>query len=464
MKNMTLETVARCTGGQLFLPEGKAADPQQKARMMAAEIQGVVIDNRQVEPGYLFVPMKGSRVDGHSFIENALERGALGVLSAHPLERAVGPYILVEDTAVALKALAAYYRSTLDTYIIGIVGSVGKTSTKEMVSSVLEQHFRVLKTQGNLNNEIGLPLTLCRIRQEHQVAVVEMGISDFGEMDRLGAMAKPDMVIMTNIGLCHLENLGTRDGILKAKSEVFAHMPQDGILILNGDDDKLQKADTQGKKVITYGLAQEAFHAAEVESRLTEVEALLCTPDWQQKIRIPIPGEHNVYNALAAAAAATTLGLTQQEITAGIEHSETILGRNHFISCHGITVIDDCYNANPVSMKASLEVLSHAAGRKIAVLGDMGELGEQEKQLHYQVGEIAADDGIDLLFTAGPLAKEMARAFADRGRAGDVFSFADRDEMTEALLKEQKKGDTILVKASHFMDFTRVVEALTAGE
>jgi UDP-N-acetylmuramoyl-tripeptide--D-alanyl-D-alanine ligase len=330
-----------------------------------------------------------------------------------------------------------------------------------MVASVLGQHFSVLKTQGNFNNEIGLPLTLFRIREEHQVAVVEMGISDFGEMDRLGAIAKPDMVIMTNIGLCHLENLKTRDGILKAKTEVFAHMPSNGVIVLNGDDDKLCLADTQGKKTVYYGLEQQEFFASDIVSEWNGVEATIHTPTWQQRVRIPIPGEHNVYNALAATVAGFELGLEQNEIVDGIQNAETIDGRNHFISHNDITVIDDCYNANPVSMEASLEVLSHGAGRKIAVLGDMGELGANEKELHYQVGQAVVKYHIDLLFTAGSLAKEIGRAVTDAGGATRVFAFDTKEEMTEALLQEQKKGDTILVKASHFMDFAKVVEQIT---
>lgn len=216
MRNMTLEKIAQALGGRLYGAEGSDLSDR--------EVQGVVIDNRQVEKDYLFIPIRGARVDGHSFIGDAFAKGVLGVLSDHVLEDAAGPYIVVKDTEQALKDLAAYYREQIDAYVIGIIGSVGKTSTKEMVASVLGQHFSVLKTQGNFNNEIGLPLTLFCIRPSHQVAVVEMGISDFGEMDRLGAMARPDMVIMTNIGQCHLENLKTRDGILKAKTEVFAHM------------------------------------------------------------------------------------------------------------------------------------------------------------------------------------------------------------------------------------------------
>ena len=453
MKHMTLQNIARAVSGQLFLPdnyieEGKVA-------------QGVVIDNRKVEKDFIFVPIKGARVDGHTFIPDAFEKGAMAVLCDHDLGKTTGPYIVVKETQQALKDLAAFYREQMDAYVIGIVGSVGKTSTKEMVASVLSRHFSLWKTQGNFNNEIGLPLTLFGVKEEHQVAVVEMGISDFGEMDRLGNMAKPDMVIMTNIGLCHLENLIDRDGVLKAKTEVFAHMPKDGVIVLNGDDDKLQMADTLGRERHFFGLSNQEYSATDIVSQLTGVQAKLNGPKWESSVRIPIPGQHNVYNALAAMVAAEHLGMSREEIISGIEHAATIDGRNNFIQKNGITVIDDCYNANPVSMRASLEVLSHASGRTIAVLGDMGELGAEEASLHYQVGEAVAEFGINVLFTAGELSKEMIRAVEAADCATEVYGFDTKEEMIPQLKALVKEGDTILVKASHFMDFPKVVEALT---
>ncbi len=453
MKNMTLDQIAQALGGRLYGAE--------QSDLSGREVQGVVTDNRQVEKDYLFIPIRGARVDGHSFIGDAFAKGALGVLSDHVLDDAAGPYIVVKDTEQALKDLAAYYRGQIDAYVIGIIGSVGKTSTKEMVASVLGQHFSVLKTQGNFNNEIGLPLTLFRIRPSHQIAVVEMGISDFGEMDRLGAMARPDMVIMTNIGQCHLENLKTRDGILKAKTEVFAHMPANGRVIFNGDDDKLQTADTLGMETHFFGMQGQEFSGSHIAGQVDHVDALLHTPQWEHTVSIPIPGEHNVYNALAATAAGTLLGLSEQEILAGIEHVETIAGRNHFIQAHGMTVIDDCYNANPVSMRASLEVLGHAAGRKVAILGDMGELGEDQELLHYQVGQAVVEHDIDLLLTVGGLAGQITRYVQEHGDKTQAIAYAGKEALLADLDQHIKKGDTILIKASHFMNFTEIVKAIT---
>lgn len=452
MKNMTLRKIAQALGGRLYGGDSEQAD---------REVQGVVIDNRQVQKDDLFIPIRGARVDGHTFIADALDRGALGALSDHILPETEAPYILVEDTQKALRDLASYYRSQIDAYVIGIVGSVGKTSTKEMVASVLGQHYHVLKTQGNFNNEIGLPLTLFRIRPEHQVAVVEMGISDFGEMNRLGAMARPDMVIMTNIGLCHLENLGSRDGILKAKSEVFAHMPSDGKILLNGDDDKLGTADTLGLETHYFGLEKEEFTAEDLRSTLESVTAKICTPEWKQEVCIPIPGKHNVYNALAATAAGTLLDLTEEEILRGIRQAETISGRNNFIKAGNMLVIDDCYNANPVSMQASLEVLGHGEGRKVAILGDMGELGTDEESLHYQVGAAVMDNHIDLLLTAGPLARKIADYIRDHEGTLEVHSYDDKEGLRQELSQYLKDGDVILVKASHFMDFHEIVKDIT---
>ena len=454
MKGMTLDKIAEATGGTLFCEENGAS----------VEVTGVVIDNRNVEKGFLFIPIKGARVDGHSFIPNAFASGAAAVLSERELESPAGPYILVKNTEAALKDLAAYYRSCLTIPVIGIIGSVGKTSTKEMTASVLSRKFAVLKTEGNFNNEIGLPLTLFRINESHEAAVVEMGISDFGEMDRLGRMARPTAVIMTNIGQCHLENLKTRDGILKAKTEVFSHLTKPATVILNGDDDKLSTVkEVEGAEVVYYGKSE----GAGVRIRSTEslglkgVRAVFETKAGTFTAEIPLPGMHNVYNAAAATAAGLMLGMTLEEIRSGIEKVETIGGRSNFVTAlNGAVIIDDCYNANPQSMAASLSVLSQAEGRKIAVLGDMGELGTDEKELHYGVGRAVAENGVDVLFYTGELAKEFGKAVKDAGSSCEVHEFEHKTPMIEALKKEIRKGDTVLVKASHFMEFGEVCKAL----
>ena len=425
LQQMTLENIARACGGT-YVGEDT---------LRGSEITGAVIDSRQVEPGYLYIPIRGERVDGHRFIPDVFEKGALAVLSEEPLENPAGPYILVASSEQALKDIAEFYRSTLAIKIIGITGSVGKTSTKEMISAVLEHKYNVLKTEGNFNNEIGLPLTILRIRREHEAAVVEMGISEFGEMHRIAKVAKPDICVMTNIGQCHLENLIDRDGVLRAKSEIFDFLKPDGHIVLNGNDDKLiTVSEAHGVKPIFYHVEDGC------------------------QIHEPIPGVHNVYNACAAACVGRIMGLTNEEICEGISHAKTIAGRTNLITVGELLVIDDCYNANPVSMKASLDVLAQADGRKIAVLGDMGELGENECEMHYEVGKYAANQGVDVLFCCGTLSEELAKG-AQRGHT-QVMYFKTLDKMMLALVPYLRNGDTVLVKASHFMEFSKVVEAI----
>lgn len=454
MPNMTLKNIALACEGTYI----GAKELEEKV------ICGAVIDSRLVEEDYLFIPIKGERVDGHKFIPQVFEQGACCVLSEVDLENPAGPYIKVESSEEALKKIAAFYRQSLGIKVVGITGSVGKTSTKEMIASVISQKYHVHKTAGNFNNEIGLPLTVFGIRAEHEVAILEMGISDFNEMHRLATVANPDICVITNVGLCHLENLGDRDGVLKAKTECFDHMRAGGLAVLNGDDDKLcTKKNVNGRDTVFYGLeSQNQIYATDVTNLGFEgMEAVIHTPEGEFKVNITIPGEHNVYNALAATAVGLELGLSLEEIKKGIEEAKTIAGRTNLVKANGMNVIDDCYNANPVSMEAALDVLSHAKGRTIAVLGDMGELGDNEAILHFGVGRCVAEKHIHTLFCAGTLAAEYKKGVEAVGTDCKVYHFETRDEMITALLDYVKKGDNILIKASHFMDFPKVVEALT---
>lgn len=459
MKNMTLENIAYSCGGTYIGDE----------KYRSKEVAGVVIDSRKVEKDYLFISIKGERVDGHNFIPAVFEQGAAAVLSEHKLENPQGPYILVESTEKALKDIAAFYRSSLDIKVVGITGSVGKTSTKEMIASILETKYRVLKTAGNFNNEIGLPLTIFRLKESDEVAVLEMGISDFGEMDRLAQIAKPDIGVITNIGLCHLENLGTRDGIRKAKTEMFAHIKEGGSAVLNGDDDQLAKIMTvQGKPPVFYGKnplnleeTPNMVYASDIENLgLEGMKGIFHFGEESLKVQIPIPGEHNVMNALAGACVGRLLGLSLEEIQRGIANAKTISGRTNLIHANDTLIIDDCYNANPVSMKASIDVLAQQKGRTIAVLGDMGELGSEEKKLHYEVGAYAAEKKIDALFCTGELSKELVKGVTENGTWSEVFYFDDKEALITALKEYRKSGDTILVKASHFMEFPEIVKEL----
>lgn len=451
MDNISLEQILKCCEGQYF---GKKED-------LKKEVTGIVTDSRKILPGNLFVPLKGEKTDGHKYIAQVLAAGALASLSETDLEGNPGNYILVESALEAMQQIAAFYRNDLGITVVGITGSVGKTSTKEMIASVLKERYKVHKTAGNFNNHIGLPLTIFDLKKEHEVGILEMGISDFGEMHTLASIANPDICVITNIGLCHLENLKTRDGILKAKTECFYHMRENGKVILNGLDDKLNTIkEVNGAAPVFYGREGDTAYAADVEDLgLLGIRIRLHLNEEAREVTIPIPGEHNIYNALAAACVGHVLGMELEEICRGIESVKTIGGRSNLIRVKGMTLIDDCYNANPVSMKDSIDVLSKAEGRKIAVLGDMGELGEEEKELHAQVGAYLSEKNIDYLFCAGELSREIAGE-AKKNPKCAVAHFPSKEELIPALLQEVKEGDTILIKASHFMEYPKIVEAL----
>ena len=336
-----------------------------------------------------------------------------------------------------------------------------------MIYSVLSQKYNVLKTAGNFNNEIGLPLTIFNIRDEHQVAVLEMGISDFGEMSRLAKIARPDICVITNIGLCHLENLGDRDGILKAKTEMFQFRQPNAKIILNGDDDKLITVkDWDGCDPIYFGLSTECSGYAEDIHSLS-LKGTTCTLHIGKdslKVRIPIPGRHMIYNALAGALVGRELGLNTDEIKSGIESLVPVSGRNNMIETETFLIIDDCYNANPISTKASLDVLSSADTRKVAILGDMFELGENEKDLHNSVGQYAAQKGIDLCICIGDLSEHTASGATSESfklnNNVSVLHFKTKADFLQKMNTLLQKGDTILVKASHGMNFPEIVEKL----
>ena len=453
MKNMSLEKIAQACGGVYHGSE----------EMKQSIVESITTDSRQAAKGCLFVAIPGERVDGHDFIPSVFEKGALAVLSEKELENPAGPYIQVASSLEAVKGIAEYYRQQLDIKVVGITGSVGKTSTKEVIASVLAQKYNVLKTLGNFNNELGLPLTVFRLRDEHQIAVLEMGISHFGEMHRLAKVARPDICVITNIGQCHLEFLKDRDGILRAKTEIFDFLKEDGCIILNGDDDKLDTIEeVKGIKPIFFGVeGQKPVYADEIESLgLSGIACTIHADGESIRVTVPIPGWHMVLNALAATAVGRALGLTMQEIKAGIEALEPVGGRFHIINHRDIQIIDDCYNANPVSMKASLDVLRDAKGRKVAILGDMGELGENEEQMHAEVGYHAAKNKIDLLICTGKISSHMAEAAMASGGCGEVLQVPTMEALLTCLPSLIQSGDTVLVKASHFMHFEKVVEKL----
>ena len=457
MKNMTLGNIAAACGG---IYHGTEAAKEKT-------IAEITTDSRKAGKDSLFVAIKGERVDAHKFIPAVFEQGALCVISEQELADPAGAYIQVDSSLQAIKDIAEFYRKQLDIKVVGITGSVGKTSTKEMIASVLSEKYRVLKTLGNFNNELGLPLTVFRLREEDEIAVLEMGISHFGEMHRLSKIARPDICVMTNIGQCHLEFLGDRDGVLKAKSEIFDYLAPDGTIVLNGDDDKLATLqEVKGIQPVFFGIdSDRMISATQIHSLgLKGIACRICTGQGDFDVTIPIPGYHMVYNALAGTAVGLSLGMTTEEIKRGIEKLESLSGRFHIIETDNYTVVDDCYNANPVSMKASLKVLGDALGRKVAILGDMGELGENEQQLHEEVGVAAGQQGIQMLICVGALSEGMAKAARETNPQMEVIHKQTLEEAIDSLPQYLKQGDTILVKASHFMHFEKIVEVLTKQE
>ena len=457
MKHITIETIGKvCNGTLHFVKE------EEKQR----EAQGVVLDSRLVKEGYIFIATKGERVDGHSFIPQVFEKKAMAVICEELPTKNYGTCILVKDSFQALKDLAEYYRSLWSIPVIGITGSVGKTSTKEFIAGVLSTKYRVGKTQGNYNNEVGLPLTILSIKEEHEVAVLEMGISDFGEMHRLSKIAKPDICILTNIGQCHLENLGDRDGVLKAKSEIFDFLSPEGRIYVNGDDDKLTSLKEKWKeRLLTFGRGEENDLIAYKESSMgllgscCSMKGLVELKD----LKIHLPGEHMILNALAATAVALQLGLTQEEIKEGMEKVERVSGRSNIIPLKDCIVIDDCYNANPVSMKSAIDLLQKAQGRRIAILGDMFELGEKEKELHYQIGAYAVKKA-DILFCIGTLSFHMYEGAQNhKDKATEIFYLEEKEKLYHYLEKIKKRGDTFLIKASHGMGFSEIISWMEAN-
>lgn len=450
MKNLTLDNITKAVKGRYEGPD----------ELREKEVTDITTDSRKITEGCLFIPIKGERFDGNDFVFQAYETGALVCFSEKELDTEK-PRIIVEDVLQAIKDLAEFYRMQFNIPVIGITGSVGKTSTKEMIAGVLATRYKVLKTQGNFNNELGLPLTIFRLREEDEVAVIEMGMSDFGEMERLSKIARPNHCVITNIGTCHLENCKDRDGVLRAKSEIFTYWQEDGSVFLNGDDDKLQNLKSiGGKPPVFCCIGQEnsgSCYAYDLKNQgLKGYHCRLHLQTMDMEVSIPQPGIHMVSNAVIAAAVGEAFGLTETEIRDGIAAFQPVGNRGKMIETGQFLIISDCYNANPVSMKASVKVMKDATGRKVCILGDMFELGAEEKELHYEVGAFCREAGMDLLIAIGSLSRYMAE-----GAAGmEVVHFQTVEEAKADLKGLLRPDDTILVKASHGMHLETLVEFL----
>lgn len=449
MKHFTVRQLVDATGGVYY------GDPAG----LDGEICFVTSDSRAAGPGALFVAFVGARVDGHSFMARCLAAGAVCCLSEREPSDEERPCVRVDSTLRAMGALAAWHRSRFAIPVVGVTGSVGKTTTKEMIAAVLSARFRTHKTEKNFNNELGVPQTLLKLDDADEVSVVEMGISDFGEMRRLTNMVRPTIAVLSVIGDSHLEALGDHEGVLRAKGEIFESMSPEDLAVLNGDDETLGHF-TPPTRCCTYGLGAGNDFVAENVENLGE-EGTRCTirhGDSRFEAHIPAFGVHMVYAALAATAVGAALGMTDAEIAEGIARYQTVGERAHVIHTQKLTILSDCYNANPSSTGAALESLKLLPGRRVCVLGDMLELGEHTVELHAQVGASAAHSGVELVLAAGELSRYICEGATEAG--AQAIWFENRDALIRALPEWIREGDCVLVKASHSMAFEAVTEAL----
>lgn len=446
MTPCTAREICAAVGGTLLQDSG-------------APVTGVTTDSRAVQPGQLFIPLVGERFDGHAYIGKALEGGAAGCLTAREPETLLPGklYIQVADTRLALKALASWYRDKFDLPVVQVTGSAGKTTTKEMIASVLSQRYNTLRTEGNFNNDIGAPLTLLRLMPEHQAAVIETGMNHFGEIRYLGEMVRPDIAVITNVGDAHIENLGnTRQGILRAKCEIFENLTPEGIAVLNGDDELLNTV-TLPQTILRCGVGDGCgVRVTDIDDRGLEGVACTVTIEGEHyRLTTSAPGRYMIYPMAMAAAIGRRLGLTGEEIAAGVAAYTTVGSRMHLIRLPGERlVIDDCYNANPQSMAEGLRMLAASpAQHRVAVLGDMGELGQLTAQAHRDMGALTRRLGL----TAVAVGEKM-HALTETDPQAQWF--ATVEEAMPAIRQLFTPGTAVLVKASHAMHFESIVKEL----
>lgn len=446
MKGLKLKTIAKAIGAE-YIGED-------------ITIGGISTDTRTIKNGDLFVCIKGDNFDGHNFAMQAVRSGAAVVVSSKNISGLGVPVLMVRDTIGALINIAALHRSFYNIKMVGVTGSVGKTSTKEMIYAALSSHYETLKTEGNLNNEIGLSHTLLRLDESHEAGVIEMGMVDKGEIDVLTRAVKPDVAVVTNIGVSHIENLKTRENILKAKLEIENGLSENGIMVLNGDNDLLST--TRGKlqhKTIYYGINAENLDvfADNIKIEGFETSFNIHSEGKSYEARIPAIGEHNVLNALAAFSVCRALELSPQKTIPALMNFSTPGARQKIHKTENdITVIEDCYNASPDSMNAALWVLSNVeAKRRIAVLGDMLELGDISEESHIAVGQ-KASDAADVVYAYGYMAEYIASAAKEKGT--ESFWFDNKKELAKALSESLQKDDAVLFKASRGMKLEEVIE------
>ena len=454
MQTLTVKDLLRATRGELA---------EKSALTAGLEIDNITIDSREVREGTLFIPIKGERLDGHEFINSALKHGASASLTDHSVKiTEPGTVIRVRNTRRALGDIAAYYKAKYPVKTVAITGSVGKTTTKDLVYAVLSQHFATHKTQKNFNNDLGVPMTVLGIEAEHEMAVVEMGMNHFGEIDYLAGIVKPDIAIITNIGMSHIENLGSQEGILKAKLEITNGFTEKNTLYINGDDKLLKTVKSDTFRIVTFGMEESNdIYARDIKTRgLDGVGFTVVYPGGSFAAHITQPGMHNVYNALAAVAAGLHFSVPPEEIARGLEGCVYTGERLEIIKHKDIEIINDCYNASPDSIRAALRVLSFSdKKRRVAILGDVLEMGSFAAEAHRALGEDAVK--ADMLITVGKNAAEIAAGAKEHGME-NVVSYAATDDAVRDIPSLIHPGDSVLVKASHGMRFIKITEAIKA--
>lgn len=448
MISMTLNEISAILHGQLL--------------GMAVTVTGVSIDTRTLSPGDVYLAISGEQFDGHDFIDQAQQNGAIAVIVARKMQTDL-PQIIVKDTRIALAELAGALRAKLPLKVCAITGSNGKTTVKEMIAAILAVNSQVLFTQGNFNNDIGVPLTLLRLAEKHQYAVIEMGANHPGEITYTSRYAKPDVVVINNVGAAHIEGFGSINGVAKAKAEIIQSLSADGVAILNADDKFYSMwYDLAGdRKVVSFGLAGTADVCAQQISTAVQGQQFsthfdLVTADGQVAISLALAGAHNVKNALAASAACIALGIRLEQIQAGLARVKAVNGRLQlFTSGSGIKLINDTYNANPSSLTVALEVLTQCPGESWLALGAFGELGAQSAQIHSEMGRQIKQAGIQRLFATGEMAENTVQAFG----AGAEY-FHAQGELIKALKQQISPEQTLLVKGSRAQKMEVVVDAL----
>lgn len=437
------------------------------SRGTASTVEKFCSDTRIIEKNDLFISLKSETSDGITYIKEALENGAMGVITEYNIpEEIVNKYnnkliLMVKNITDSIQKIAKYKRTLYDIPIVAVTGSVGKTSTKDIIASVVGKKYNVTKTKGNYNNHIGVPLTILSWNENTEAAVVEMGMNHFGEIELLTNIVKPTIAIITNIGTAHIGILGSRENILKAKMEIVDGLTPNGCIILNNDNDLLNKCDIKKYRKITYGIENSSNYVAyDIARNETYTEYKIKINDKEEKVYVPVPGDHFIYNSLCAIAVGKKLNIETDKIIEGIKTFEITGKRNEILEINDIKIMNDYYNASYDSMKASLEVLSNIkATRRLAILGDMLELGEYAEKLHSMVGEEVAKNKIDVLCTVGELSKSTAKTAKTLGTK-EVYQFSTNEECINKLGEIVRKNDAILIKASNAMHFGEISKYL----